>query len=426
MIELQEKSPFFAHFERLRAAEEPAWLRALRTEAMGSFSRLGFPTTRQEDWKYTSVASIAKTPFEPAPPAAGQASWPVLERLTSDVRLVFVNGWFSPGLSSAGSLPAGVSVGSLADALRSGSPALESHLGRHAGFTDQAFVALNTALAGDGAVVTLDRDVALDQPVVLVYLSEPGGRPAASHPRTLILAGRGSQASVAEIYAGPEDAVYFTNAVSEIVVREGAVLDHYRVQWEGRQAYHVATVQGVQDRASVLNSHNISLGASLARHDINSVLDAEGAECTLNGLYLAGGKQHVDNHTLLDHARPNCMSHELYKGILSGQAAGVFNGKIIVRQDAQKTNAIQSNKNLLLSGGAAINTKPQLEIYADDVRCTHGATVGQLDREALFYMRTRGIPERRSRELLTRAFASEVIGLIRWQPLREALEAELP
>ena len=426
MIELQEKSPFLAHFVHRQSADEPAWLRRLRAEAMGRFSDLGFPTTHHEDWKYTNVGPIARATFDPAYREVGPASWPVLARLASDVRLVFVNGWFSRELSTLGRLPGGVHVSSIAETLRENSTALESHLGRHAPFTDHAFVALNTALAEDGALVIIDKDVVLDQPVLLVYLSQPGGRQIATHPRTLILAERGSQASAIEIFAGPDDSAYFTNAVTEIVTREGSVLDHCRVQLEGRRAYHVATVQGVQDRASVLNSHNISLGAALARHDVNSVLDAEGAECVLNGLYVAGEKQHVDNHTLLDHAKPNCMSHELYKGILSGHAAGVFNGKIIVRQDAQKTNAIQSNKNLLLSGDAVINTKPQLEIYADDVRCTHGATVGQLDHEALFYMRTRGIPERRSRELLTHAFASEVIDSIRWKPLREALEAELP
>jgi Fe-S cluster assembly protein SufD len=322
-------------------------------------------------------------------------------------------------------LPAGVSAGSLAEALQSGSSTLESHLARYADFTNHAFVALNTALAEDGAVVAIEKDVVLAQPMQLVYLSVPNGRPTVSHPRTLILAGQKSQASVVEIHAGPDGTAYFTNAVTEIVAREGAVLDHCRIQSEGDQAYHVATVQAVQDRASVVTSHNISLGAALARHDVNAVLDAEGAECLLNGLFIAGGKQHVDNHTLLDHAKPNCASRELYKGILSGQASGVFNGKIIVRKDAQKTNAIQSNKNLLLSGESVINTKPQLEIFADDVRCTHGATVGQLDQEALFYMRTRGIPARESRELLTHAFAAELLDAIRWQPLREALDAEL-
>jgi Fe-S cluster assembly protein SufD len=323
------------------------------------------------------------------------------------------------------SLPAGVSAGSLAEAVTSGSSTLESHLARYAGFTNHAFVALNTALVEDGAVVSIDKDVVLAEPIQLVYLSVPGGRPTVSHPRTLILAGQKSQASVVEIYAGPDGTAYFTNAVTEIVAREGALLEHYKVQSEGDKAFHVATVQAVQDRGSVVTSHNVSLGGALARNDINSVLDAEGAECFLNGLFIADGKQHVDNHTLLDHAKPNCASRELYKGILSGQASGVFNGKIIVRKDAQKTNAIQSNKNLLLSGESVINTKPQLEIFADDVRCTHGATVGQLDQEALFYMRSRGIPARQSRDLLTHAFAAELLDAMRWQPLREALDDEL-
>jgi Fe-S cluster assembly protein SufD len=209
------------------------------------------------------------------------------------------------------------------------------------------------------------------------------------------------------------------------VASEGSVLNHYKLQSEGAQAYHVATIQAVQDRESVLHSHNISLGAALARNDVNSVLDAEGAECYLNGLFVAGARQHIDNHTLLDHAKPNCASREMYKGILGGQASGVFNGKIIVRKDAQKTNAIQSNRNLLLSGGAVINTKPQLEIFADDVRCTHGATVGQLDREALFYMQSRGIPAVAAHDLLKQAFAGEVLDRISWQPLREKVEAEL-
>jgi Fe-S cluster assembly protein SufD len=265
----------------------------------------------------------------------------------------------------------------------------------------------------------------LEQPVHLVFLSSPGGKPSVSHPRTLVLAGRGSQASVIETHLGPEGAVYFTNAVTEIVLGEGATLDHYKLQQESRQAFHVATIQAVQDRGSVWNSHNVALGAALARHDVNSVLDAQGAECYLNGLFVAAGRQHVDNHTLLDHAKPHCASRELYKGILAGHATGVFNGKIIVRKDAQKTNAIQSNKNLLLSGDAVINTKPQLEIFADDVRCTHGATVGQLDREALFYMQSRGIPAAHARDLLTHAFVTELLDRMRWQPLRAPLEQEL-
>ncbi len=417
MIELKE-------FALALHAGEPAWWGNLRREAFDRFSTLGFPTTHDEDWKYTNVSPIARTAFEPGELAPVRTSSPLAE-LGCDVRLVFVNGRFSRDLSSQDRLPAGLSAGSLANRLRDGSTALEAHLGRYASFGGHAFVALNTAFVEDGALIEIAANTVLEKPVHLVFLSEPDGRPTVSHPRTLVLAGRGSQASVIETYLGPEGETYFTNAVTEIVVGEDAVLDHYKLQCEGRQAFHVATIQAVQDRGSVWNSHNVSLGAALARHDVNSVLDEQGAECYLNGLFAATGRQHVDNHSLLDHAKPHGTSRELYKGILAGHATGVFNGKIIVRKDAQKTNAIQSNKNLLLSGDAVINTKPQLEIFADDVRCTHGATVGQLDKEALFYMQSRGIAAAQARDLLTHAFVGELLDRMRWEPVRAPLAEEL-
>jgi Fe-S cluster assembly protein SufD len=302
---------------------------------------------------------------------------------------------------------------------------LEAHLGRYARLEDHAFVALNTAFAEDGAVIEVAPHTVVERPIHLMFVSAPGSGPTVSHPRTLVLSGRGSQAAVIETHLGPDEAVYFTNAVTEIVVGEGAVLDHYKLQQEGGNAFHVATIQAVQDRASVWNSHNIAVGAALARHDVNSVLDEQGAECYLNGLFAATARQHVDNHSLLDHAKPNCTSRELYKGILAGHATGVFNGKIIVRKDAQKTNAIQSNKNLLLSGDAVINTKPQLEIFADDVRCTHGATVGQLDKEALFYMQSRGIAATEARDLLTYAFVGELLDRMPWEPVRAPVAEQL-
>jgi Fe-S cluster assembly protein SufD len=286
-------------------------------------------------------------------------------------------------------------------------------------------VALNTAFAEDGALIEIPRGLVVEEPIHLLFVSTPGTEPAVSHPRNLILAGRESQATIIEAYVGLGDGVYFTNAVSEIVTAEGAVIDHYKLQGESEKAFHVATVQGLQERSSSLNSHNLSFGAALTRNDVNSVLDAEGAECTLNGLFVVAGRQHVDNHTTLDHAKPHCNSHELYKGILDGQAVGVFNGKIMVRKEAQKTNAIQSNKNLLLSEGAVINTKPQLEIYADDVRCTHGATVGQLDRDALFYMQTRGIAREAARDLLTYAFAGDLFDRVNVATVRNRLDEAL-
>jgi Fe-S cluster assembly protein SufD len=403
----------------------PSWLVTLRRNAFDRFAALGFPTTHDEDWKYTNVGTIAKTLFEPGQLAAAKPERFPLTDMGCATRLVFVNGHFSRDLSSEGHPQCGVRVHSLKQLVLDGSQILESHFARSARFDNQAFVALNTALAEDGAVVEVDRDAVPGEPIHLLFLSVPNGRPTVSYPRILIVAGRGSQASVIETYVGVGGSACFTNAVTEIVLGDGAVFDHYRIQRESGQAFHVATVQAVQGRHSVLSSHNVALGAALARNDVNSVLDAEGAECVLNGLFFAAGARHVDNHTLLDHAKPHCQSRELYKGILAGRGVGVFNGKILVRKDAQKTNAIQSSRNLLLSAEAVVNTKPQLEIFADDVRCTHGATVGQIDREALFYMQSRGIPAGVARQLLIHAFAGEVLDHMKWQPAREKLAAEL-
>ena len=403
----------------------PAWLVALRRNAFERFAALGFPTTHDEDWKYTNVSGIAKTRFAPGQIAAAEPDRFPLADMGCATRLVFVNGHFSRDLSSLNHPQLGVRVHSLKEFLLAGSETVESHFARSARFDNQAFVALNTALAEDGAVVEIDKDAVREQPIHLLFLSAPDGGPTVSHPRNLIVAGRGSQASVIETYIGAGRSACFTNAVTEIVLGDGAVFDHYRIQQESDLAFHVATVQAVQGRHSILSSHNVALGAALARNDVNSVLDAEGAECFLNGLFFAAGARHVDNHTLLDHAKPHGQSRELYKGILAGRGVGVFNGKIVVRKDAQKTNAIQSSRNLLLSGEAVVNTKPQLEIFADDVRCTHGATVGQIDREALFYMQSRGIPAGAARQLLIHAFAGEVLDHMKWQPAREKLAAVL-
>jgi len=402
----------------------PGWLRLLREEAWERFQALGYPAPHDEDWRGTNLVPLAATTFQAARPQPLATLDSPLGELGCGNRLVFVNGWFAPELSQHKDLPPGVQVINFGNEQADGA-ALAAHLGRYARFEQAAFVALNTALFHDGALIEIDRRVELDEPLLVVHLAVPGPEPVAYYPRTLILAGRASRAAVVEVFAGPPGARYFANAVTEIFAAEGALLDHYKIQAEGDQAFHIATVQAVQDRSSILNSHNVSLGASLARNDINSLLDAEGAECNLNGLFLASSSQHVDNHTRLDHASPNCSSRELYKGILSGTASAVFNGRIIVRKDAQKTNAIQSNKNLLLSSAATINTKPQLEIFADDVRCTHGATVGQLDREALFYLQSRGIPQARARSLLIEAFAGELLEKMRWRPLTEALASGL-
>jgi Fe-S cluster assembly protein SufD len=392
-----ELDVYLSSFAEGEKQQEQPWLRRLRQAAMDRFAELGFPTYDLEDWKFTSVAPIAKVPFQPAQPAAGDSVRAKLAELPlADFgcpRLVFVNGYFSQELSWLHALPAGIRVSSLAAALQesSGAPVLEEHLSRYARYDNHAFVALNTAFLRDGAFIEIPKGVVAGKPIHLLFVTTAAGRPAVAHPRNLILVARDAQASFIESYVSLSDQVHFTNAVTEIVAGENAVVEHYRIQQESPRAFHIATVQIYQDRSSSFTSHNISLGAAIARNDVNTVLDAEGAECALNGLYMVDGVRHVDNHTSLDHAKPHCASREVYKGILDGKAMAVFNGKIIVRKDAQKTDAKQTNKNLLLSPDATINTKPQLEIYADDVKCTHGATIGQLGEELIFYLRSRGI-----------------------------------
>jgi Fe-S cluster assembly protein SufD len=417
----------FADFEKGLAGAARAPLHRLRKAAIERFAALGFPTTEDEEWRVTNVAPLTRVPFR----LAGQhtVSGEQLDRAAFDTgagsRLVFVNGRYAPELSTLARLPDGVIVSSLAEALEAHRDQVESYLARHADYEDQAFTALNTAFLRDGAFLYLPKGKVVEEPVHLVFVAAAPAGPVVAHPRTLIVAGTSSQVRVVESYVGPGEDVSFTNAVTEVVVGENATVEHVKLQRESWQAFHVHTLQVQQARASTFANHALTLGGGLVRNDINAVLGAEGCHCTLNGLYLAGGRQHIDNHTVIDHALPHCESHELYKGILDGQAHGVFNGKIYVRQDAQKTDAKQTNQTLLLSPDATINTKPQLEIFADDVKCTHGATVGQLDAEALFYLRARGIGLEAARRLLTFAFANDVIGRVPVEALRAQLEHAL-
>jgi Fe-S cluster assembly protein SufD len=419
---LQQPNLYLADFAALpRTGLE--WLDRLREEGIRRFSELGFPTTRDEEWRFTNVAPVARVPFRPASgPAAVDPA--LLDRMLfpGGCRLVFVNGRYASKLSSAReALPGGVYAGGLAEALRGGDPTLELHLARHAPFQNQPFVALNTAFLEDGAYVQVPKGVVVEQPVHLVFVTTASGDPAVAHPRNLIVAGAHSQLTVTETYIGLGDQAYFTNAVTEIAAGEDAVVDHYKLQFEREQAFHIASLHADQARGSNFSSHSISLGGALVRSDANIVL-SEGSEGTLNGLYLAGGTQHVDHHTAIDHAEPHADSHELYKGILDGHASAVFNGKIIVRKDAQKTDSKQTNKNLVLSEDAVINTKPELQIWADDVRCTHGATIGQLDAEALFYLQSRGIGRENARDLLIYAFARDIIDRVKVASMHDRLE----
>jgi Fe-S cluster assembly protein SufD len=429
MIEVaEEKNQFlaqFAQFERSRAAVETPWLQALRKDAIARFSSLGFPTTRDEEWQYTNVAPITRIPFKGGDyDLKGLSAEKVSEISPAGLRcsqVVFVNGSYSRELSLLSRLQGACEVSSLSAAAKS-RRRIEPYLGKYAGYGDHPFVALNTAFLRDGAFVFIPENTIVRDPIQLIYVANSGSAPTVSHPRNLIVVGAGSQATFLESYAGLQGEVYFTNAVTEMVIGENAVVDHYKIQRESEEAFHVATLQVNQGRDSHLTSCSVSLGGRLVRNDLNVVLDGEGAECVLNGLYMVGGSQHVDNHTCIDHAKPHCTSNELYKGVLDGEASGVFNGRIMVRPGAQKTNARQGNKNLLLSGNAVIDTKPQLEICADDVKCAHGATIGQVDENQLFYMRSRGIDRDSARGLLVRAFGGEIIGGIKVEEIQCQLD----
>jgi Fe-S cluster assembly protein SufD len=405
---------------------EPAWLKQRREAGMQRFSELGIPTVHDEDWKYTSLATVARKDFQLAGPATrvitpdqiGSAGFNEIE----GCRLVFVNGRFSADLSRLEATSKGVVVGRLGDNL--GNESVEAHLGRLANSQDHALAALNTAFIEDGAFVQIPDRAVVEKPIHLVFVTLAEEANQVCHPRTLILAGRDSQATVVETYVGMGES-YWTNAVTEVVTGENARLDHYKLQQEHVRALHTGFTYAHQARDSRFASSSLSFGGQLVRSDTEVRLNGEGCECVLNGLYAVTGHQHIDHHTIIDHAMPHCNSHQLYCGILDGHSTGVFNGKVIVRQDAQKTDAKQSNKNLLLSRNAEINTKPQLEIDANDVRCTHGATVGQIDDEAMFYLRSRGINRHDARSLLTYAFAADIIESLNVAPLRGPLEQVL-
>ena len=416
--------------DALGAAEvgEPAWLAARRRDAGDRFAATGFPTPKHEDWHYTSTAPIAEAAFptlldasatitaeELAPFAfGGDAAWPTA---------VFVNGRFDAARSSLGNLPDGVRVLPLAEALDAEPDLLERHLARVATTADQPFAALNTALFVDGVAILVGTEMEAEVPVHVLWVSDANVARGATHPRTLVVAERHSKLTVLESYVGLGDASYFTNAVTEASLADGATVTHVRVQRESTRAFHLGHVEARQGRDSHWVSFSFAGGARLSRTNIFTALDGEGCGATLNGLYMLDGEQHSDQQTRIEHAQPNTYSRELYKGILDGTSHGVFNGKVYVHPAAQKTDGKQTNNTLLLSEQARVDTKPQLEIFADDVKCTHGATVGRLDEAALFYMKSRGISAETSRRLLTYAFAADVLETIEIPAVRDALEA---
>jgi Fe-S cluster assembly protein SufD len=408
---------------RTASVEATDWLSRLRTEARARFDALGIPNPADENWRQTNVQAVA--PF--AATVAGPASVPAAAlnalplALAIPCRAVLVNGRFDETLSSLSGLPRGVRVTSLKTELAESPERSETHLGRAASVENAPFVALNTALFVDGIVVTVDAGVDAAVPLHIIHVALPGAAAAAIHARTLVIANDASQVTVVETFVALSTGKYMTNAVTEIIAEADARVTHIKIQAESLEAWHVATVAGHQARGAQIFSHNVSLGAALARNDIGSRLDGPGAACHLYGFYLVDGQQHVDNHTWLDHASPDCPSWEMYKGLLAGRSRAVFNGRIVVREGAQKTDAKQSNKNLILGDEATVFTRPQLVIHANDVKCTHGATIGRLDEESLFYLRTRGIGKDAARNVLIRAFADDVIDKIPVVAVREIL-----
>jgi Fe-S cluster assembly protein SufD len=413
-----------SRFAQGPAAAAPARVRELRERGAARFARMGFPTVRHEEWRFTNVAPIADTAFRLADKAPVNAA-----ELTARVaipgvaaRLVILNGQFAPELSTAGALPRGVVAGSLAEALRTNAPGV-THLGQIA--SDAApFVALNTAFLQDGAFIAIPAHTVLDAPIHVIVITGGAGKSMA-HPRTLVVAGANCQAQIAQTFLGAAGETHVTNMVTEVSLGDSAHVDLYTDQRETDTAYHLASLAVHLPRNATFRSRAVTLGGKLVRNDITAVLGGEGAHCALDGCYLVDGERLVDNHTTIDHAMPHCTSHELYKGILDGRARAVFNGRIIVREDAQKTDAKQTNRALLLSDDAQVNSNPQLEIFADDVKCTHGAAIGQLDEEALFYLRARGLTVRDARDMLIHAYAGEVLQGITIDTLRHQLEREL-
>jgi Fe-S cluster assembly protein SufD len=423
---------YVAEAERAAAAadkHDPAWLTAMRRNALDRFRTLGFPTTREEEWRFTSVAPIAERRFVLAKNGASALRPEDLEPVrlpgATAATLVFVNGRYQPSASDVRALPQGVRVDSLARAVSQPATGIEKYLARAATADRHAFTALNTAFLLDGAFVSVPERTVVEAPIQFVFLAIGDERETLAHPRVLVVMGAGSRASIVESYSGAHASTYFTNTVTELFAGEDSTLDHYKLQQESAASAHIGAMYVRAARHSTVTCHSIGLGGSLVRNDVMVVLDGEGVECTLNGLYFGDGRTLVDNHTTIDHARPHCASREVYKGILADHARAVFNGKIIVRPDAQKTDAKQTNKALLLSEDAQINTKPQLEIFANDVKCTHGAAIGQMDEDAIFYLRTRGFGEHDARRLLIQAFAGDVLSRIPLGTLGARLDEEL-
>ena len=422
---------FTEGFERLaeaRDGKEPGWLSELRQAAFQRFVELGFPTTRHEDWKYTNVNPIVEAGFtraeEPVSVSQERINDFGFEGLDAHL-MVFVDGFFVPGLSHIGDLPGNVRVSSLAEALEKEPETVRRHIGQYADYQSNPFTALNIANSADGAFLFLPRGAVVEKPIHLVYIASAGEQPGAAYTHNLIVAEANSQVSVIENYVSLGEGKAFTSPLTEVAADESAVIDFYKIQREAKSVYHVGGLAVYQKESSMFRSHTVTFGGALTRNDVFDKLDGEGAEGIVNGLTVLSGDQHASNWMWIEHCKENIPSHELFKNVLGDKASAEFTGRIYVHPEAQKTDAKQTNQSLLLSRDARANARPQLEIYADDVKCTHGATIGELDDVALFYLRSRGLPQKEAQNLLVRAFAADLIERIKIEPLKKAIEDEL-
>ena len=414
----------FTEFDKLSSGRDLPWLRKLRANSFARFCETGFPTTHDEDWRFTNVSSIARTPFALAGSGASLSGsdlkpW---QMKSAAAQLVFVDGQFVRELSAFGASAEGITVTSLKDEINNHGQALEAHLGRYLNIQRDPFSALNTAFAEDGALVHLGRGQTLEAPIHLLFVSTPAETPRMVHPRNLLIFEQESQATVIEEYVSLGGGTVLCNSATELVAGENSTVSHYMIEREHVHTFNISTLRIQQDRNANFSSHSLLLGGGLVRNNVHPVLAGEGGECLINGLFVGNGKQHLDNYMHVEHASPHCSSRQFYNGILDGHSHGVFHGRIVVHKDAQKTDAKQTNRNLLLSDDAQIDTKPQLEIYADDVKCTHGATIGQIEENALFYLRSRGIDEVSARRFLLRAFAGECLERMKPGPARDHAE----
>lgn len=413
----------FQKFERSLNGEKDSHFHKMRKSALDEFSKLSVPTQKDEEWKYTNISPLLKHNFVQGKRVhltPDKISKFLFDQLEHSL-MVFVNGHFAPELSRLDDIPDTVKVSSLSDEIKKNNPLVAKHLGKYADNKNQIFTALSTAFTNDGAFIYVPEGKIIENAIHIIFLTSSEQK-ICTQPRNLFIAGKNSQVTIIEHYVSDDDNVYFTNSVTEIIADENAIVDHIRLQEESTKAFHIARMEVDQERSSTFSSHLISTGAEFARNEFNATFNDEGSECTLNGLFMIKDDQLFDAHTMIDHAKPHCVSHEHYKGILQDKSKGVFNGKVMVRQDAQKTNAFQENNTILLSDDAVMNTKPQLEIFADDVKCSHGATIGKLDQNAMFYLKSRGIGDEAATAILIHAFASDVITSIKIPAVREYLE----